>query len=126
MIFFGCIDKSGHYLFDSSLNHVGRHPLDHCMFDGVYPPQDISTEGVARCIEDGRFTFLAFWDRSVDHRPGSNAAFIEGGSHSFDEMIELAKQEFPSVMARFKFPITEYNLPLSAHEFFKLVFNSKI
>lgn len=53
------------------------------------------------------FTALAFWDRSVDDRKGSNSVFIAGDNCTFDEMIALAKFHFPHVMARFKFEIVD-------------------
>lgn len=53
------------------------------------------------------FTALAFWDRSVDERKGSNSVFIAGDNCTFDEMVALAKFHFPHVMNRFKFEIVD-------------------
>lgn len=54
--------------------------------------------------KDG-WTALSFWDRSGDGRSGSNAAFIVDGDKSFAEMLAIASEKFPRVLARHKFTI---------------------
>ena len=62
-------------------------------------------EGKAALHYKGGWTALAFWDRSVDSRPGSNSVFLAEGTHQFEDMVVLAQQSFPSIMQRFKFKI---------------------
>jgi hypothetical protein len=66
-----------------------------------------SFEGQSVITHKDGWTALSFWDRSIDSRPGSNSNFLAEGIFSFDEMVKLAQEKFPSVWNRFKFPIVE-------------------
>jgi hypothetical protein len=55
------------------------------------------------------WTALAFWDRSVDDRYGSNSVFILRGALSFEEAVTLAREQFPEVWARFSFTVREFS-----------------
>lgn len=58
-------------------------------------------------FKDG-WNLLAMWDSSVDSRTGCNANFIfydDGRQIPFEEMVELARTHFPSVVGRFPFEI---------------------
>ncbi len=105
MKFFGCIDRPGHYWWDETLNHAWKCPEDQALkkIDTGYCPKDTAfqTDGEAALVHDNGYTILAFWDRSIDSRPGSNAAFAEEGVHSFDDMMTMAREKFPSLMKRF-------------------------
>jgi hypothetical protein len=54
--------------------------------------------------KDG-WTCIAFWDRSVDTRQGSNSAFLAEGDYDFPIMLGLFKEKFPEVVSRFKFEL---------------------
>jgi hypothetical protein len=56
--------------------------------------------------KDG-WTAIAFWDRSLDKRPGSSSAFILEGTHSFEDMLETAREKFADIFARLTFEITK-------------------
>jgi hypothetical protein len=114
MFYFGCWEKDrpGHYLFGAG----GRHPSDgECPFDpwsggdkqidGGYCPPNRQVEGAAALTLKDGWTILAFWDRSVDHRPNSNSAFIEKGMLTFDDMVAQARAEFPEIWGRFAFEV---------------------
>lgn len=106
MLYFGCSNFNvGHYLFEESgQTNYNNSPVG--SLDGVYCPKDCDQlEGEASMVEKDGHTILAFWDRSKDTRFGSNAAFIEKGSHSAGEMIRMAKEKFPLIMSRFNFSI---------------------
>lgn len=109
MKFFGCIDRPGHYWFDESLAHIWRSPEELALpkIDTGYCPKEsgYQTNGEARLVYENGYTILAFWDRSVDSRPGGNAAFVQEGKHDFVEMLRMAGEKFPTVMPRFGFPI---------------------
>jgi hypothetical protein len=111
--YFGCIREAGHYLYSSN------GWKDYSLLDTIIPwrykvdgnlcPPDMSgqyeIEGLAMLHYKDGWTALAFWDRSVDHRHKSNSCFLAPGYFSFEEMLKLAKEYFPSVMKRFSFSI---------------------
>ena len=81
--------------------------------DGGFCPDDPrQQEGVAKLTEvrinDRVFTVLAFWDRSVDARPGSHSTFIVEGKQDFVSAVRWISEAFPSVWNRFTFPISLY------------------
>lgn len=105
--FFGCIREAGHYLWSKGCSRsIWDPPPDWPwnstgVLDGKYPPQDKKQPlGAATLTHHNGWTVLAMWDRSVDPRFNSNAAFIARGAHDFAEMLELAREHFPSVLAR--------------------------
>ena len=106
MIFFGCIDRPGHFVWSSERDRLWSRGsnivswLESC--DGKLPPRGTQDESATALhhVFDGAYTALAMWDRTVDSRPGSNAVFLEEGVRSRDEMIELARAAFPNVAAR--------------------------
>jgi hypothetical protein len=53
------------------------------------------------------WTALAFWDRSVDSRPGSNAVFFADAYRGFDAMLADAREHWPTIFARFGFEIID-------------------
>lgn len=126
MIYFGCLAKptsAGHFLHRPDLHHssketsllmerLGIHPK----IDGGFCPgaddrrrlgEVKQVEGHAKLTHHKDYTILAFWDRTGDGRGNSNSAFIEGGTHTFDEMVAKAKEVFPTIWARFKFEVKE-------------------
>lgn len=58
------------------------------------------TEGMAYLHHVEGWTVVAWWDRSEDHRGGSNAAFLARGTHTLDAMLALARRAFPREMRR--------------------------
>lgn len=106
-IYFGCHRESGHYLFKTDFSYVSyhNHPLPWKKIDGVLVPGKRETEGHIALWHKEGWTCIAFWDRSVDKRNGSNSAFFAHGDFSFDDMKRLAEINFPDVWNRFKFPI---------------------
>lgn len=49
--------------------------------------------------KDG-WTALAFWDRTVDTRPGSCSVFLAEGVHDVEAIKEIARSNFPEVWDR--------------------------
>lgn len=113
MLYFGCVGGPGHHLFAPNLRWLGSreslprsaHPgaLDGALLDKG--PGTSQTQGAAVLRHKDGWTFLAFWDRSVDKRAGSNSVFLAPGTHDFRAMVEAAKEIFPSVWGRFAFPV---------------------
>lgn len=121
IFYFGCWGGTGHFLWTRDalsaerVRHpwgVGRRGLDGALAPGFRDPRrgEVAPEdqhqGAAALVHRDGWTALAFWDRSVDHRAGSNSVFLAPGTLTADEMIKLARETFPSVWARFMFPVT--------------------
>lgn len=75
---------------------------DLCSHD---PAQEYQKQGSAKLTHEHDWTAVDFWDRSVDTRYGSHSAFVIAGTHSFDDMMKLAKIAFPWVFARLNFEV---------------------
>jgi hypothetical protein len=102
--FFGCWEQAGHFLHDAS----GRNLQSF----GPFIPESLDTvfirdEGRPReagfttitCFKD--YTVMAFWDNTVDRRPGSNGAFIiEAPALNRRECWEAAEKVFPQIVKR--------------------------
>lgn len=105
-LYFGCKDGPGHFVFNAD----GSQRRDDDWFliaDGGLQPEGSQREGVARLHHFNGVTIIAFWDRSVDKRPGSCSAFALKGKLSFFDARATAKQHFPWVFARFKFEVVQ-------------------
>lgn len=122
IFYFGCVETSGHFLWDTDLNTVFRLPVPdwpfypaskvsldqtYCPGPWVGPPSYRHVEhryqiqGRAKCsVLRWGWTVLAIWDRTVDKRPGCNSNFVARGEFTFDEMVELAKRHFPTIWKR--------------------------
>ena len=96
--FFGChTGRVGHYLWRvrsgryEMTTHKGLLPWQN--IDGELTPRTFSaytqTEGRAARHTLGGWTALAWWDRSVDTRHGSNAALFAPGDLTVEELLAL-------------------------------------
>lgn len=125
VFYFGCIRRPGHYWWRAEGAdgkdfkgipsppasprpwELKELPREHEV-DGKLAPIGSfdQVEGVANLVDllPG-WTLLAFWDRSVDGRQGSNSVFAVEGKHDFDATVAAARAAFPSVWARFKFEV---------------------
>lgn len=114
--YFGCIGDTGHYLWMSPWAHA-PHIIMHkdnpwgTSIDGKLCPPGAQVQGQALLHHLNGWTALAFWDRSVDSRPGSCSVFLATYTVSFDEMLELARARFAPVLSRFKFTIVSAEKP---------------
>jgi len=107
MFYFGCWNGlRGHYLHKARGFEVSieRTPWGRSI-DGMLAPAGPRVQGLATLAHKGGWTALAFWDNTVDQRPGSNSAFLVEGIKTFDEMVAMAKETFPEVWGRFPFKI---------------------
>jgi len=106
-LYYGCVGSPGHFMHrpggrrDWDANTPwGRTP------DGtLLAKNEKQIEGRAVIHHKDGWTALSFWDRSVDHRGGSNSNFFIADDLTFDQMLERAKAAFPEVFARFKFDV---------------------
>lgn len=105
-VYFGCGRGSGHYTFSETGRSVPWE-LDRllCRFDGKLPPQPELEKDLYRPVFSRlgglRRSSIAWWDRSVDKRPGSNSVvFAPGLTIEAADMLAEAKRRFPWVFAR--------------------------
>lgn len=109
--YFGTKDRAGHYLFlgQQHFNHKylpDDFPLNPNGLDGrLLPPMLPQEQGRAEIIYFIGWTIIAFWDRSVDSREGSNSAFIMRGNRTFNEALKIAKESYPHIWERFNFKV---------------------
>jgi hypothetical protein len=109
LLYFGCIDQSGHYLWGDPQRRsfdFSDTPWD-TQVDGGLCMQGGQPQGQAVLHQKDGWTAIAFWDRSVDSRPGSNSAFLADKLLSFDEIVALSKERFPAVWKRFPFAVAQ-------------------
>jgi hypothetical protein len=67
---------------------------------GRETPREDQVQSVAVVRQDRGWTVLAMWDRSGDCRHGSNSAFFAPGHLTGEEVLALARELFPEVVAR--------------------------
>lgn len=100
--YFGCADhRAGHFWFQPGMI-PWKAPLSMAAekIDGRCAPRNTSKAGVCMLTYLEGWSILAWWDYSVDKRPGSNSALVAKGTYSFDQMMLLLNSEFPNVANR--------------------------
>jgi hypothetical protein len=119
--YFGCLGTPGHFLH--SPRETGRAGVQRAPegFPAPWGSGFMPGAGLDGSLldkrggqEEGRvvlhhvdgWTALAFWDRSVDKRGGSNSVFVSRGTLTCAEMLDAARATWPQVFARFTFPVT--------------------
>ncbi len=114
VFYFGCWGtESGHYLHKPGGRCIryemtpwgtkldgGVQPVreDPCIGHGI--PLSVVTRMTSVVAPPAQWTAWAFWDRTVDTRPGSCAAFVADDSFTQTQMEALARQHFPEVWKR--------------------------
>jgi hypothetical protein len=113
IFYFGCRGGAGHHLFHPSggMAYGFSVPVDFPCSESpdatFLPSKEHEVEGVASLCQVNGWTVLAFWDRSIDNRPGANSAFLVRGIMDFEAICAIAREAFPWVWQRFKFPVVE-------------------
>ncbi len=119
VLYFGRWGHAGHFFFrpDGEWAEEGTpaadspfttQDLDVGMYlPGVVDPGDWAaasrrdeTQSLCKLTHARGWTLIACWDRSADHRKASNSTFLAEGTHTFDEMLVLARAAFPSIVRR--------------------------
>ena len=109
--YFGCIREAGHYLFGPGLgeNVIKAAPGGVCLpwkkIDATLAPKNTRVQGKALYHNKDGFSAVAFWDNTVDKRPGSNSVFFFFVNYSFSLVVRYAQEKFPKIFKRFDFPI---------------------
>lgn len=107
---FGCIGQPGHYLhsrrgIDFRLESTPwGSKLDGGLLTDDYYRADTTPTGHWREHHKDGWTAVSFWDRSGDSRPGCNTTFLAKAELTGEELIELARAQWPHVFSRPGFP----------------------
>ena len=106
LYYFGCIGKPGHHFYLNDTCRIRPEVVDIPRLNqavlnsiGSFPPKDRSDGYYNECTVPP-VKIVAWWDNSVDKRPGSRSVLIGYGYASAEEMINDAYDRFPSVMKR--------------------------
>ncbi len=115
VFYFGCGEEAGHYWFASGWKRVGRkvesvlpalaRSIDQDLCPGFAHGRREENVGHARLTHAEGWTFLSWWDRSVDPRTGSNSNLVAKGRFRLEDMLTLARDQFPGLIDRQLIPI---------------------
>lgn len=113
LFYFGCRGQKGHFFYGGPGPYcdsiTGEFPgLNYNILrviDGTFTPGFTHKQGIYQVAEIGPVKIVAWWDYSVDSRPGSNSNLIGSGYANAEEMIDAAFKKFPDVMNRQSRPI---------------------
>lgn len=108
LFYFGCGSGPGHYFFGTqgSYSHSAAKELPGCnpkvmeLIDGTFCPGGPQIDGLYQESIVPPVRIVAWWDRSVDKRPGSNSNLIGYGYASAEEMLDDAVKKYPWLMSR--------------------------
>lgn len=122
VLYFGCaLPATGHSLYDARWERIYESNLPDALKrpDGTMTPYLTrgrggyveaikQPQGHARLNHLWGWSVVAWWDRTVDERMGSNSAFlVEQPMLSFDEVVELGAKTFSAVWKRQTTPLVE-------------------
>ncbi len=108
--YFGFWDHYGYYLKD----HTGKilsysnNGLPWKQLNGVLCPDDTRKEGIVKIHHLKGWTAAAFWDCSIDSRPGSNSVLFVEDLIDINKIISEFKEIFPNIYKRFDFDLVEW------------------
>lgn len=111
IFYFGCLEGKGHFLHRAgrkcSPENFEVLPWGYHLDGQVLERAGIPDNPDGRILFEQRegWTLIAFWDRSVDRRHGSNSAFLVPAIVSLEELLRLAREQWPQVMARLPFEL---------------------
>jgi len=111
--YFGCWEYAGHYLKDHTGKDVSMYDngLPWEQIDGVLCPDDTRKQGIVKIHHEKGWTAAAFWDYSIDSRPGSNSVLFAEDLLDITDIIGEFKETFPKIYNRFDFELVEWLIP---------------
>ncbi len=108
--YYGCWGDKGHFLWTPEQDSVRISKMKDATpfgddIDGVLQKGSgvCSGNGIpddAQLHDKDGWTALAFWDRTVDTRPGSCSVFLAEGVHKVEAIKEIARSNFPEIWDR--------------------------
>lgn len=106
IVYFGPIRQPGHYFWirQRERSIKTENPWKYAV-DGKLQPEGKETEGLAKLHHKDGWTALAFWDRTVDTRPGSCSTYLSDTIMTFDEIVAASKAAFPDRWNQMKFEV---------------------
>lgn len=111
VLFHGCDGRPGHYLHSKDGVHWRYESvpwgtmLDAGLLTNDYYGCDSRPDGKYVVQQKDGWTAVAFWDRSGDGRGGSNSVFLVNAEITGEELITLARQQWPEIFNRPNFPL---------------------
>lgn len=122
MLYFGPLKESGHFMFYEGGQSVPwsetkticpwRDEIDGGLQPGRPDPGDrlqrrtrSRVEGEAALHHKDGWTALAFWDCTVDTRPGSSSTYLTEGTLTFEEIVAMAKVRFSERWNKMQFEV---------------------
>lgn len=105
ILYFGCMDRAGHYLWHPTRGKLNwqetkstpwGNGIDGCLLQGK--PYEA---GVVYHEQRGGWSMVSFCDYTGDSRPGSHSTFVVESLMSAAELVAAAKVAWPGVFARF-------------------------
>ena len=124
MLYLGPLQESGHFLFYEGGAQVSwgvvdticpwkLAEIDGGLQPGCPDPADRlqrrtrpMREGEALLHHKDGWTALAFWDSTIDTRPGCSSTYIIKGIFTFENMVELAQTRFAERWNKMRFTVT--------------------
>ncbi len=73
--------------------------------DGALCPVHTRDYGVISYNTKDGWSGIGFWDSSKDSRPGSHSTFVVNMIHRPEDILALAREQFPWVFERIKFDV---------------------
>ena len=108
VLYFGCLGAPGHHVHSKaarvSYYEQPWRELDGGLLKKARPFVEDQPEGVIVYALAPGWSVISFWDRSVDARPSSNSAFLIRAEMPAEEILKLAREQWPEVFSRPKFP----------------------
>jgi hypothetical protein len=107
ILFFGCLGRAGHYLKSKSNPSIRYHETawGNSLDGGILEGKSDFVNGECVVAKKDGWTAVNFWDRSGgDTRPGCHTCFLAHADISGQQLIELAKVQWPEVFSRHGFP----------------------
>jgi len=113
-LYYGCGPAdTGHYFWLPD-SYRGKYANSHdklaaCPWgysvDGGLQSQGACRQGRCALHRKDGWTALAWWDQSMDTRPGSCSTFCMLGEHDFDVMVAAFRESFPWAAQRMGFEL---------------------
>jgi hypothetical protein len=106
VLYFGCYRVPGHCLYSKVTPNMRYeatpwgNSLDSGLLTDDYYGADTEPTGKVVVRHKDGWTAIAFWDRSGDSRPGSNTAFLAKADMTGEELLALARVQWPEVFDR--------------------------
>ena len=73
--------------------------------DTRFCPDKSQKNGTYKHTQVDGWSIVAFWDNTIDSRPGSHSTFVVNEVIEATELLDRAREAFPKVFARYAFKV---------------------